>query len=499
MCCGCCCDADKIAIAVYGALEGDSYQIIRGIDSWGNICGKDNRHRNTESSQYAVDMSEKLYVMPVYSKVLLRSAWICVESCLDVASEGTLAFHNATNYRYCFLPPGTSERICATGFILPSRGLFSSRCIPDYFVDSTSNVPEEQDSESEYGTFFDEIFVEFEKATDVTLFLCCFAFVFCIATLFIVGFLASLIIYFFLAAIVTLGIGVSVMFWVKFVSLKLDRTGYSNQTVLNAELHGTVMSVRSETMLIFAIASTVITVRSAKESEVSDCKKPIHRGLQAVHRQPPTLDFILFVFWICLGNSIYFCLSPNDSSRLKEKSDLASSFFYNIVVKTLRAIEQCVRVINHNAYIMIVIKGKNFCPAAKLALEILMDRAFDFATVNIIGDLTLYVIKFLVTLAVFFIALVEFKVRLGLESWIFWSIFVASFTYFVASCFLNLIEMIVDTLFLAFAQDEQTVGSDGKLCYYNPEFASFIDSVKSVDKGEGKYSENDEVFVSSNE
>lgn len=51
------------------------------------------------------------------------------------------------------------------------------------------------------------------------------------------------------------------MFWVKFVSLKLDRTGYSNQTVLNAELHGTVMSVRSETMLIFAIASTVITVR----------------------------------------------------------------------------------------------------------------------------------------------------------------------------------------------------------------------------------------------
>lgn len=52
--------------------------------------------------------------------------------------------------------------------------------------------------------------------------------------------------------------------------------------------------------------------------------------------------------------------------RLKEKSDLASSFFYNIVVKTLRAIEQCVRVINHNAYIMIVIKGKNFCPAAKL-------------------------------------------------------------------------------------------------------------------------------------
>lgn len=42
-----------------------------------------------------------------------------------------------------------------------------------------------------------------------------------------------------------------------------------------------------------------------------------------------------------------------------------------------------------------------------------MDRAFDFATVNIIGDLTLYVIKFLVTLAVFFIALVEFKVSFG--------------------------------------------------------------------------------------
>jgi choline transporter-like protein 2/4/5 len=172
----------------------------------------------------------------------------------------------------------------------------------------------------------------------------------------------------------------------------------------------------------------------------------------------------------------------------------------NIVVKyaacviqyCLWYLQKIIEWINRNTYIMIAIEGKSFCWSAWEALSLIFNNILTVGAVNIIGDMLLFLGKFSVAAVaglLAFLMLDSDTYTTGdskVSSPLLVVIFCVVFGFIIASLFMSVVEMAIDTTLLAFCKDCKIHG--GK-----PKFAPpLLESVlgKAKDKNAKKSGED---------
>lgn len=158
--------------------------------------------------------------------------------------------------------------------------------------------------------------------------------------------------------------------------------------------------------------------------------------------------------------------------KLSENSTLAT-FIIKCVDCCLWCCEKCMKFLNRNAYIEMAIYGKSFCRSAMNAFAILLRNALRVAAINSIGDLVLFVCKLIITavgvVASFFYFQYSEKITgalgadanstLGAADEVQYEslqiLVCGIFSYFIACMFIGVYEMLIDTIFICFAEDSE--------------------------------------------
>ncbi|GIL73734.1 hypothetical protein Vretifemale_3863 [Volvox reticuliferus] len=126
-------------------------------------------------------------------------------------------------------------------------------------------------------------------------------------------------------------------------------------------------------------------------------------------------------------------------------------------------LEQIVKFINRNAYIMMAIKGKGYCCAAIQAVKLIVSNALRIAVVNLVGDVLIFFGKVSVAAAcgVIAYAMTEAKYYNSPEehpdTYLYSPVLVIAISVIIAfavtEIFFAVYEMAIDTIILAFCED----------------------------------------------
>lgn len=125
----------------------------------------------------------------------------------------------------------------------------------------------------------------------------------------------------------------------------------------------------------------------------------------------------------------------------------------------LGCVEWTIKFINRNAYIMIAVTGRGFCKAAAMATGLIINNILRIGTVNVIGDVMLFLGKLCVSLACALFAFLMLDTHQyksshhKISSPLFPVLFCWGLGYVVASLFFAVVEMAIDTIVLSFCQD----------------------------------------------
>ncbi|CAI4221755.1 unnamed protein product [Auanema sp. JU1783] len=139
----------------------------------------------------------------------------------------------------------------------------------------------------------------------------------------------------------------------------------------------------------------------------------------------------------------------------------------------LACIERCLDYINYNAFTVIAYSGMSFCPAAKVAVNILFDNAIDVATINSVGGAVLFLAKCMVAAGTSALAIFTMEMSTLSHPWFpILLIFICS--YLIANCFFSVYEMTIDSLFLCCAEDFELTRENPDNKYSNEEFREII-------------------------
>ncbi|KAJ7514833.1 hypothetical protein O6H91_23G061500 [Diphasiastrum complanatum] len=125
------------------------------------------------------------------------------------------------------------------------------------------------------------------------------------------------------------------------------------------------------------------------------------------------------------------------------------------------ALEKILKFVNRNAYIVIAMKGTNYCSSASRAVSLIISNALRVATVTIVGDVVIWLGKVFVSCTCGIAALLmsEAKMysdassRTYISSPLFPVIFSLIVAYFVAHLFMQLYDIGIDTILLCFCED----------------------------------------------
>uniref|UniRef100_A0A7E4UU58 Choline transporter-like protein n=1 Tax=Panagrellus redivivus TaxID=6233 RepID=A0A7E4UU58_PANRE len=164
-------------------------------------------------------------------------------------------------------------------------------------------------------------------------------------------------------------------------------------------------------------------------------------------------------------------------AKLSASESVLIKYVLGCIIALLACIEKCLRYLHHNAYTVIAISGSSFCPAAKTATNILLDNAVNVATINSVGDFVLFLAKAMVAVGIGIYSGYTFRSNPNVELWLAPTAICTVVAYFVASCFVSVYEMIIDTVFLCYAEETAIVArSNGSQDYTDYEFRDFMNS-----------------------
>ena len=128
----------------------------------------------------------------------------------------------------------------------------------------------------------------------------------------------------------------------------------------------------------------------------------------------------------------------------------------------LSCLESCVKFLNRNAYILIAIEGDNFCTSAFHAAKLIASNLLRVAAVNLVGDSILFLGKLVVALAsgVIAHAMLDRMDNDNAEhsdshtsSPLIPVILVILIAYQIASLFMGVVELAIDTILLSYCLD----------------------------------------------
>ncbi|XP_014669996.1 PREDICTED: choline transporter-like protein 1 isoform X2 [Priapulus caudatus] len=143
----------------------------------------------------------------------------------------------------------------------------------------------------------------------------------------------------------------------------------------------------------------------------------------------------------------------------------------------LWCLEKCLIYLNHNAYTITAYEGSSFCPAAKKAFNTLFSNALQVAAINSVGDFVLFLGKLAITGFTGLIGILIFQNQPGYNYYAILVLIVCVFAFFIAHCFLSVYEMVIDTLFLCFCEDQNmNDGSSGREYYMEKSLMEFVNN-----------------------
>eukprot|EP00042_Codosiga_hollandica_P038317 m.310906 g.310906 ORF g.310906 m.310906 type:complete len:640 (+) comp55359_c0_seq1:214-2133(+) len=129
--------------------------------------------------------------------------------------------------------------------------------------------------------------------------------------------------------------------------------------------------------------------------------------------------------------------------------------------------EKCMKFLNRNAYIETAIFGYSFCNAARHAFMILLRNILRVAAVNSIGSFVLFLGKLIICACSVMMAFVWFeRVSYELHYPIAPLIIVGVFAYVIASIFLDVYAMVIDTLLVCFCEDQERNDGSAEKPYF---------------------------------
>lgn len=170
--------------------------------------------------------------------------------------------------------------------------------------------------------------------------------------------------------------------------------------------------------------------------------------------------------------------------KLRDSNNKVAKFMLKCMKCCLWCLENFLKFLNKNAYIMIAIHGKNFCTSAKKAFSMIMRNALRTVIVDKVTDLIMFLSKLMVTAAVGITAFywaqgkIPFIPGTEIPRFNYYLAPVAIIiigSYFIASCFFSVYEMAVDTIFLCFVEDtERNDGSNDRPYYMNKELMKIL-------------------------
>ncbi|KAL4709780.1 hypothetical protein ACJJTC_001234 [Scirpophaga incertulas] len=137
-------------------------------------------------------------------------------------------------------------------------------------------------------------------------------------------------------------------------------------------------------------------------------------------------------------------------------------------------LENFLKFINKNAYIMCAVHGKNFCRSARDAFSLLMRNIIRVVVLDKVTDFVFFLSKLLISIgvgfAVYYLLQWNFVYEVTNGERLHYNyipaIILSIATYLICSLFFNVYSMAVDTLFLCFLEDcERNDGSPEKPYY----------------------------------
>ncbi|KNE72875.1 hypothetical protein AMAG_16975 [Allomyces macrogynus ATCC 38327] len=144
-------------------------------------------------------------------------------------------------------------------------------------------------------------------------------------------------------------------------------------------------------------------------------------------------------------------------------------------------VEKFLAFLNKNAYIEIAVYGYSFCDGAKMAFQLLVRNAFRLVVIDRVSGFLFLLGKLIIVSGTCMIALAllqTFEAGIA-DYYAIPLIFVFVISWVVASFFMSVMDMAVDTIFLCFCEDcERNDGSKERPYYMTPTLREFTDRHK---------------------
>ncbi|XP_072863301.1 choline transporter-like protein 5 isoform X6 [Chlorocebus sabaeus] len=163
--------------------------------------------------------------------------------------------------------------------------------------------------------------------------------------------------------------------------------------------------------------------------------------------------------------------------RLKRTENTLSKFLQCCLRCCFWCLENAIKFLNRNAYIMIAIYGRNFCRSAKDAFNLLMRNVLKVAVTDEVTYFVLFLGKILVAGSIGVLAFLFFTQRLPVIAQgpaslnYYWVplLTVILGSYLIAHGFFSVYAMCVETIFICFCEDlERNDGSTEKPYFITP-------------------------------
>ncbi|XP_076436221.1 choline transporter-like protein 2 [Babylonia areolata] len=183
--------------------------------------------------------------------------------------------------------------------------------------------------------------------------------------------------------------------------------------------------------------------------------------------------------------------------KLKGSENAVAKFLLKILKCCMWCLEKLLKFINKNAYIIIAIRGKNFCFAAKDAFFLIMRNVVRVIVLDKVTDFVLFLSKLVCTGGVFVGSFFWFQGKITwfsdyvqvpeLNYYLTPVIILTVGTYLLTCVFFSVYSMAVDTLFLCFLEDlEMNDGSPEKPYFMSKGLMAILGKKNKEQKPDGE-------------
>jgi hypothetical protein len=155
---------------------------------------------------------------------------------------------------------------------------------------------------------------------------------------------------------------------------------------------------------------------------------------------------------------LHFLVHQNDKNKPSSPTTSNSVFvcFFKMIDCILSCIERCLKFISKYAFVIVSLKGTNFCSSAATAISLIYHNMCQVGTLNAMVDFIIFLGKWLVSLTCCTALLVYIHLDAydELSSVLAPSISCFIISFFISSVFFHVYEMIIDTILLCYCYDQ---------------------------------------------